>query len=335
MGLKNTSVRLALCAILIGTASAWGLAPHDKAVGPRAAPTVALSSDNPEKQPQTTAEHDGAPKSAHGKIGGAAPPNSIKVGAEDNKPTPSQNPSPGDGKGFIDEATLAIAFLTFCALVVQTVIFGLQAKRLKETIVTMNKVANDQTDLSRQAIDTSVAQLALSQETGIVTDRPYYAFFTIGIRTQFVNGVFDSWHFEVIWKNFRKRSPKDLIGISSYDLREDIIPDDFEFPDKILENGPPKKHKMFIGPEVLVPGANLTVPVFEAREIAAGRKHLYVWGWSEYSDGFTSTPRRRSEFACKIEWRGLPDDPNPNGIAATRCDKHNGADEECMKPATT
>lgn len=33
MGLRSASVRLALCAILTGTASAWALSPHDKAVG--------------------------------------------------------------------------------------------------------------------------------------------------------------------------------------------------------------------------------------------------------------------------------------------------------------
>ena len=335
MDLLVGSRRLAAVAMLIGTTSAWALAPHDKAVGPGAARVAALSSDDAVKQPQTSAEHGGATKSTDSETSEAAAPHSVKVRAKNDEPASGQNSGPGDGKSFIDEITLAIAFLTLCALVVQTVIFGLQAKRLKETIVTMDKVAKDQSELSRQAIGTSVAQLALSQQTGIVTDRPYYALFTIGIRNQFANGVFDSWHFEVIWKNFGKRSPKDLIGISSYDLRENPIPDDFEFPNKILENGPPKKQKIFIGPEVLVPGAALTVPVFEAREIAAGRKHLYVWGWSEYSDGFTGTPRRRSEFACKIEWRGLPDDPNPNGVAVTRCDKHNGADEECMKPATT
>ncbi len=36
MGLRSGSVWLALCALLIGTASAWALTPHDKAVGVQA-----------------------------------------------------------------------------------------------------------------------------------------------------------------------------------------------------------------------------------------------------------------------------------------------------------
>ena len=55
MGLRNGSIGLALGALLIGTASAWALAPHDKAVGVQAehrADNAVNAQQNPSTEPQ-------------------------------------------------------------------------------------------------------------------------------------------------------------------------------------------------------------------------------------------------------------------------------------------
>ncbi len=140
MGLRIGSVRLALCAMLIGTASAWALAPHDKAVGVH---TAQLGDNQASKSQPAQPQSD----PAQGKRAAAPAVDDTKSARERQE----------DRQDKIRSDTIAgvVGLVTFLVLIFQTYFFRRQANSLEATILTMRRLGSRQSRNMRESIATA------------------------------------------------------------------------------------------------------------------------------------------------------------------------------------
>ncbi len=126
---------LILAALLALAEPAWALGPHDKAPG--------VLAQNTAQQSPSAPDHQGKADADDGRT--ASPPAYVEpLHPENDRQSSNQEGSGGLDKGFLDEATLAIAVGTLGVLIVQTLVFGLQARRLKQTIDAMKGLGDKQ-----------------------------------------------------------------------------------------------------------------------------------------------------------------------------------------------
>jgi hypothetical protein len=116
------------------------------------------------------------------------------------------------------------------------------------------------------------------------------------------------------------------------------LPEDFSFPD--INQNHKEYPSLLIGPGGTIIGQMLEIPFQYVRRAAEQECHLYVWGWCEYNDVFPGTRRHRTEFCVKIQPVSKPFDAEEPGKHAAGLQfsyhtKHNGADEDCLKPVRT
>jgi hypothetical protein len=116
---------------------------------------------------------------------------------------------------------------------------------------------------------------------------------------------------------------KALINVNC-DLRNDTLPDDFDFPDgKLTEAAAIGPHGTFCSP-------GFFVSIADVKKIIAKEKKLYVWGWIDYNDVFDDTPRHRTEFCFDISPDEVPDGGNISMRFPTY-GRFNGIDGDCMR----
>ena len=89
-----------------------------------------------------------------------------------------------------------------------------------------------------------------------------------------------------------------------------------------------------IGPQGVAgstPKSILTMHLVNAKR---GNGNIFVWGWFEYNDVFTSSDRHRTEFCYLL---GIDGNPNDSDCHITRhiYGGHNGADDECQHQPKT
>jgi hypothetical protein len=89
-----------------------------------------------------------------------------------------------------------------------------------------------------------------------------------------------------------------------------------------------------VGPKGAIVLPQVSFSIADAEEVAAGRKHMFVWGWTVYHDGFSKTPTRLTEFCTdftQVNWTS-PDHTSPQSVVmalSPPCEKHNCYDEDC------
>lgn len=108
------------------------------------------------------------------------------------------------------------------------------------------------------------------------------------------------------------------------------MPPNFSFAD---EANNVQKSQFEIPPKG-VGNTTLKIPTGFLAQVAKGQQRLYVWGWITYSDIFTGTPTRLSEFCDEvINVKSTKDDiQDPNNDVTwdlTLCSTHNCSDERC------
>lgn len=138
--------------------------------------------------------------------------------------------------------------------------------------------------------------------------------------------------FELI--NSGKTWTKNGIAHMSWGITREPINDQFTFPNYGVIPG-----EIFIPPASTVTLGPLFIPHRHIKEAMEGRAYLYVWGWCEYDDIFEDTPRHRTEicyFLRPIQRHSDRDDGMHRALMAfTNHHRHNGADDDCMKPIET
>jgi hypothetical protein len=146
-----------------------------------------------------------------------------------------------------------------------------------------------------------------------------------------------AFHLTPLWKNAGKTRTVRARHHTSWAAMSAPMANDFAFPD-VGTNAKPLP--LLIGPGVTAGGHRVEIPHQQVLQALEGRTHLYVWGWCEYNDVFPGTPRHRTEFCVQIERVEVADGAGPPGqrrVSAqfTPLQRHNGADEDCVKPVQT
>lgn len=106
------------------------------------------------------------------------------------------------------------------------------------------------------------------------------------------------------------------------------ISDDFAFADV-----KPGFYPTYLGPQQTLWTEEIGIPESEIADVIAGRSWMYFWGWVEYNDTIPHTARHRTEFCFRLIFKGAFGGSHFR-MAVVSHNKYNGADEDCMSPAT-
>jgi hypothetical protein len=147
-----------------------------------------------------------------------------------------------------------------------------------------------------------------------------------------------NWRIRPLWSNTGETATKKLKILTGYELRDNLLPEDFKFEDRIGPGGG------FLGPKTTAHGGQIPYlgePALTPEDLSAiskGSKFLYMWGWVRYYDIFPGTAEHLTRFCWMIFPNGdplafKPGIPPPNPGSLTFDNLHmsfgNCADEEC------
>jgi hypothetical protein len=104
---------------------------------------------------------------------------------------------------------------------------------------------------------------------------------------------------------------------------DDALPDNFDFPDG------PLTEKAHIGPGCTFSTPGFFISVEDTASVVLGTKRAFVWGWINYNDAFSHTPRHRTEFCFEIVPDQVPHDKKQMLRFSPR-GPFNGADDDCL-----
>ena len=116
-----------------------------------------------------------------------------------------------------------------------------------------------------------------------------------------------AWRFAVTWQNCGDTPTKHLLSHTNWELRDTVLPDDFDFPDHSDVNG-----RGMIAPRTTLNSAVVPDPdrhpIMPDDLIATQteKKLLYMWGWVRYRDVFEKTPEHITKFCWLVTCVGNP-----------------------------
>lgn len=229
------------------------------------------------------------------------------------------------------DAAWWMVYISIASLVLTICGFGLLIGTLlytRDTAESSRKMAK----ASEEASNTANIQVQLSRHALVDTDRAFvYPADTTWYHLQDARSKkTESYRMAIKWTNSGK-TPTQFLNIRfNRSIRDDLPPEDFDFPDY----GPPEQIITFIAPNGTLESAPLDLTLDEMTAIRDGKSHLYAWGWAEYDDVFDRTGRHRTEFCHKWAISGdiANDEISKMYVIHNR---YNGADSECLKPLQT
>ncbi|WP_316228889.1 hypothetical protein [Bradyrhizobium sp. SZCCHNR1070] len=236
-----------------------------------------------------------------------------------------------------------VAFFTFWLVVftggltVSTVLLWLAGERQIE--LSRESAASQAVDM-QQSISVARASANAAKHSAIIAERALTvverAFLSIGDTSvvtirQFAAIVDYRISFNIV--NSGRTPARNYFAAINLAVLDGEIPADFRFPDRIRDLpvtggvvGP--KSRSFVYIDFFIQDA---IDVFE------GRKKALVYGWLEYDDVFSDSPRHRTEFAAEIR---VFADPRvtpqvvygamPPILTIATCGRYNAYDDGCM-----
>jgi hypothetical protein len=222
---------------------------------------------------------------------------------------------------YLYSAALTVAAATICLFFATAVlaIYGFFQSRAWKIATT---AAIDHLNLSREAL--------ISANHAFLFCKDVHAVASMKSATDTVQ----EWTFYPVWENGSATPPRLLFMASSWSVFTPDIPESFDFP----YLGETPVQRAMVGPHATALGAESVIPVAKLLEVKKGGCKIYIWGWVEYDDVFAGTHRHRTEYCMEVRVIGNPetqDSQGPIPFAYSRYPKHNGHNEECMKPLTT
>lgn len=140
-----------------------------------------------------------------------------------------------------------------------------------------------------------------------------------------VPGPIHSHRISVIFENGGKTPTRKAIVNINRQLRDDELPDNFDFPDgELVEPAAVGAN----GGVYITPG--FFISTSEVALVAAKQKRLFVWGWVEYDDVFDGTPRHRTEF-CLDTTADTASDRGNTYLRFPTYGRFNGIDGDCVR----
>jgi hypothetical protein len=245
------------------------------------------------------------------------------------------------GAAFIWNLLLAhpnefITAVATCVIAAFTVILAKSTTRLWQT--TKDAIAAQARDMERSI---AVAQKSAgTAEHALLRAERAFVFVDGFDLKRWGDDQFGPYYFITAWKNGGKTWTKRARNYISWLAvpPESGPPDDF--PDLPSPIGTVPVTQLLIGPGNKVFGQRIEIPHNFFAAAMEGQCNIFVWGWCEYNDVFPETPRHRTEFCIKIERlvsiiSDVTSGERKAEITFAIYHKHNGADEDCFKPAQT
>ena len=138
------------------------------------------------------------------------------------------------------------------------------------------------------------------------------------------------WRFRIAWKNtgstrarrFVSKVSHDLIDLTNQPLETFAFQDE---PDAQIFRG-------LIGSNQSVNPPPIPVLDLHLHSAGGDETALLIWGWAEYQDIFSNETVHRTEFGFRVVIEG--NILSNHLIRFEPTEKHNAADEDCMKPPT-
>lgn len=138
------------------------------------------------------------------------------------------------------------------------------------------------------------------------------------------------WRILVTWGNSGKTPTRHLVNHASWEAFEGgIFPERFQFRDTWEKDAELVYTTGFLGPNAEMDTSILTIDADKLAEIYADKKAICIWGWAEYDDVFTNTPRHRTEFCTVLDLAGNPRQIGQHKMTFRMHREFNGADDEC------
>jgi hypothetical protein len=228
-----------------------------------------------------------------------------------------------------DVSTIMIAFFNGLLVYVtyRLVISTNNLWEAGERQITVAKISAEAANLAANVaksalIDTERAFIFCAKQTLSMPDEPYTPDSRCIIQIE--------------WSNKGKTWTKHGLQYVSWRGPEAPIDLTYDFPN-LGDN--PTPGRIFIGPGGTAFGGPILIPPFNIIEALERRRHLYVWGWIEYDDIFSNTPRHRTEFCFEVipilRPSELPDGQRSVVATFQYFQSHNGAHDDCIKPIET
>jgi hypothetical protein len=260
------------------------------------------------------------------------------IPAEKSQQESDEDARDKDDKRWNDRATLGIAFFTLFILCVQTIVFGLQAFRLNQTIKTMDRLGKDQSRDMRLSIAVSDKAAEAAKQSAQIAKEELFklqrAFLSVQ-RFRFLSHLNLPtqkiwWSFHVDWVNSGVTPTRNLRFYVARYLESVDIPATFKFEIPPQVERPP----IFLGPKATMSSTEIGINGDDLVAVQNGGKFLYLWGRADYRDIFDNTPDHVTKFFVRVGLRGDPTkawDQNTNLVEMIFVgqNRHNCADEEC------
>lgn len=141
-----------------------------------------------------------------------------------------------------------------------------------------------------------------------------------------------TWNFTPIWWNAGDTPTRNMQNHINIKLFDGSLPNDWGFPDLWATNIAVEDRlpvPLGCAPKGTVRGQAVGVSVDQMKEVIAGTKWLYMWGWASYSDVFPGTMLHVTRFAVQIAAGGDPTDNGKTSVTFHFARKYNCSDEEC------
>lgn len=216
-----------------------------------------------------------------------------------------------DKLSYIDRLTDPITILTFF-LVVSTA--GLWFVTAQSSIA-----ASKSADIAERALVAGQrAFVSVTFESSAVTD--------------IATGAVVGWNFTPIWLNSGETPTRGMHNHINIRLFDGQMPHDWDFPD-LWNAMTPIADRVPIPlanpPKGSVRGQAVGVPIDVMRQVIAGTRWLYIWGWAAYRDVFPGTVEHITRFAVRVVAGGDPAVQDRMFFSFNFVRNYNCSDEEC------
>jgi len=132
------------------------------------------------------------------------------------------------------------------------------------------------------------------------------------------------WQFRPLWRNSGETQTRGMTTHVDYEYRDRELPVGFKFKDNY-----PYTAKMLLGPKnAAIGGSAKTFTVDEMRQVQAGTKFLYLWGWIKYEDIFQRGREHLTRYCVQVT---VVTDPSKSNAAFLYPVPNEGncSDDEC------
>jgi hypothetical protein len=218
-----------------------------------------------------------------------------------------------------DKVLIGIGAIQGVIFFLQLIVFGLQAKRLRETVEEM-KQGTEATKMAANAADLSAKTLIKSQRAFVISKT---------VENIIQGDLITFFH---IWENCGSTPTKSAASSINVIKQDSPLPEGFSFAD--LEQAP--SCPFVLGPKS-IQKMQLGIRLNRAELLGffEKKKFFYAWGWAKYFDIFDPTVEHITKFCYELIIDAINRDTETGEILGAALSfityhKNNCADEGCI-----